>query len=356
MKYNKYTVVLDTNLLGRFKNDKLDITNYAYFSISKEMFLNLIKFLKDNTLIKNVNIAIPKIVFEELIRQQIERYVNDLKNLRETFDRFKELPGFALEVPEFDYETYLRDKIQAFIGKYEIIELDYPENAILPNLIKRALEKKKPFYKKGKNDSGFKDAIVWESLIQYAQKNEKQNYILVSNDTDFDCEELKNEFIERTECELEIKKSLFGTKSLFDEIKQLNLDFKFFENIYNETFRESVKHLLENNYYEINTWDGTYNILNIDIGDYIYDINRGKSGTYELTIPITVEHETFYTDYVALNILKDPFQYYATDTSGGLVKLEVEKSDNKVFLLNVTFEGISLIGDSNLQKTPLSYE
>lgn len=356
MKDNRYTIVIDTNLLGKFKGDKLDVTKYAYFPVSKETFINLIKFLKDTTLLDNVDIAIPKIVLEELIRQQIEGYNIDLKNIMNRFDRFKGLPDYNLNVPKFDYETYLRNKAKAFMGKYKIIELDYPENTTLPGLIKRVLEKKKPFYKKRGTDSGFKDAIIWESLIQYAQKNKERDYILGSNDNDFDSEELKKEFIERTECKLAIKKNLFEVKSFFDETKQLDFDFKFFENIYNKTFRESIKKLLEKNYHRINTSEGTYNILSIDLLNYIYDINRVKSGTYELIISIEVEHETPYTDYIASGILNNELQYYAIDTSDGLVKLEIEKSDNKVFLLNVTFEDVSLIGDFNIQKTPLNYE
>lgn len=66
MNFEKYIIVLDTNVLGSYKDNSLITTNFKYLSICKNIFISLISFLKDSVLTQNISIAIPKIVIEEL--------------------------------------------------------------------------------------------------------------------------------------------------------------------------------------------------------------------------------------------------------------------------------------------------
>lgn len=351
MKNSRYTIVFDTNMLGTFSSGNLKVDDFGDLSISKEVFNGLIKFLQDNKILDNVKLAVPKIVFEELISQQIVIYNESIKNFNESFNKFKRLLGqdFKFYNTE-EYKDYLEQKAKAFAEKYRITIIDYPENDILPDLIRRALNKEKPFYKNGK-DSGFKDAIIWESLIKFAKENKKQNYILFSNDSDLNCEELKEEFSKRTKCDLEIKNSLGEIKPFLDDIYKMNLNFEYFNRVYNQTFIANLTSLIENHYKYIILEGRPYNILSISLGNYIYDMDYNKvNNRYEITIPMTIEHETFYTPYV---ILDELYEYYAEASSSGFVKLIVEEKENKKLLIDICFKDVSLFGNSHLKEVNL---
>jgi len=94
MGSQRYSIIVDTNILGYYKDNKLVCTNFKYLAISKEIFLGLVKFLSDNGLVGNISIVVPKVVVDELKRQQEREYVVQLDKLKETFSRFAELTGF----------------------------------------------------------------------------------------------------------------------------------------------------------------------------------------------------------------------------------------------------------------------
>jgi len=146
-----------------------------------------------------------------------------------------------------EYKDYLEQKAKAFAEKYRITIIDYPENDILPDLIRRALNKENPFIKMEKI-AVLRMQLSGNLLLNLQKKNKKQNYILFSNDSDLNCEELKEEFSKRTKCDLEIKNSLGEIKPFLDDIYKMNLNFEYFNRVYNQTFIANLTSLIENHY------------------------------------------------------------------------------------------------------------
>ena len=76
----------------------------------------------------------------------------------------------------------------------KIKELKFPNNNRLPSIIDRACNKKPPFGGKEKNsDKGFKDVLLWESIIEYKENNKSEKIILYTNDNIFNSE-IEEEF------------------------------------------------------------------------------------------------------------------------------------------------------------------
>ena len=317
------------------------------------MFVGLIKFLKDNGLMGNIRVVVPKIVFEELKKQQKDSYVGQLEKLRGTFAKFEDLMGFKLEIPEVDYAKHLDDKSIAFISKYGIIQLDYPDKLVFPKLITKVLNREKPFYKKQSDkDAGFKDALIWESILDYALKNKDQNVILFTRDPDFQDEKLLDEFKATTGTELKVIDKLSDMKAFIDETQKLDLYFAFIRNSFNQRFRDALCGVLRDNCFEIAVSGERFRILDFGIGNELLDMNLVDKDVYELSVVIRVLHETFYTGYGVVDEIYEP---YEEEELSGVAVLSVEKTkENKILFKDIRFEGFELIGSEKIARIDLS--
>jgi hypothetical protein len=103
-----------------------------------------------------------------------------------------------------------------------------PSNIRFDSIVKRAFEKRPPFEgSEGGSDKGFKDALLWESILEYNSIHQELNMILYSSDKLF-CDELIHEF--KSECQTsEIK--IFGKNQesgLIEELESIALNIDSF--------------------------------------------------------------------------------------------------------------------------------
>lgn len=347
MASQKYSIIVDTNMLGYYKRDNLICSNFNYLAVCKEMFLGLIRFLKDNGLTQNISIVVPKVVFEELKKQQEKSYLTQLIKLKGSFSKYADLPGFNLEIPDLNYSKHLEQKSGGFVSKYGITQLDYPDNGVLPKLISRVLNREKPFYKKESNkDSGFKDALIWESILDYAERHKEEEIIFLTKDTDFKDAKLSQEFKERTGRDLKVIDNLTDIKTFLDETQQLNLDFAWIRNSFSQTIRETLYRVLRENFDGIAVNGCLFRVRDFRVGKDLIDINRTDKGRYELRVMIRVRHETTYTGYGVVDDIYEPYEEYE---SAGVALLNVEKTEKgELILAGMKFEGIELIGNKEI--------
>jgi len=110
----------------------------------------------------------------------------DIRRLTEASFEFSEVPAF--DDFQSGYEEYLLGKF----GDNSLI-LEYP-NVSHSNVAKRAIEKKKPFKKSG---DGYRDTLVWESILQVLSRNDRPDVVFVSNNrSDFwDGEQLASDLL-----------------------------------------------------------------------------------------------------------------------------------------------------------------
>jgi len=352
MKAKKYYVIIDTNQLGRYSsNNRLICKDLNFIAIQKDLFQSFVLFIKKNSLTKQVKIVIPKMVFEELKKQQV-RYFNSciqkMKNIAERLEAF----NVKYDIPTIDYEKHLDIKISAFIGKYDIDVPDFPNNQVFPKLVNKVLNKEKPFYKKGGKDAGFKDAIIWESILEYAEHHKDGDYIFHTADKDFDCPELKSEFNDKTGRDINIISKLSEIKEYMDKVLQLKLGLDFIVSSFTETFQNNLYRLLIENFYQIVIDDEIYNIFDFGQGFKLLDISSLPNNMYEMLISFNVIHETPYTGYGVVDEIYTP---YEANTQEGLLLLKVKrKADNRIILEGHKFIDIDLVGNSEIPKIILS--
>jgi hypothetical protein len=169
------SIVLDSNVLF---SRELDFSK----AIFKENLTNIIDEIESNDLYETIQILIPEIVIQELYHKQNERYeeqFNIIKNIK--FHNFDILYDEKYEQTSNDIFSKNIEEVTHSLVK--IIILPYPENNILENIIKRAILKKAPFEGKSKeSDKGFKDVIIWETLLRYKREHATDSIILYSND------------------------------------------------------------------------------------------------------------------------------------------------------------------------------
>lgn len=196
-----FSVVIDTNTIY--------VGKHYNFKIIEAFNKNLIKLIEDissNKLNSYVTILLPDIVIYELINQQSEAYYKKMNEL----DKFK-FPDFEVKKKD-DYEEHFKryadTKISEISSKYKIkIErIPLPLNADLGKIISMAINKEAPFEGKDKeSDKGFKDVILWESLVQYKKSHKNEQMILCSSDNIFKNKDLNLKY------EKEFGESIFIT-------------------------------------------------------------------------------------------------------------------------------------------------
>lgn len=246
MSCNKYLIVFDTNILYVPYKDRADFTTF-YFNST---FKNIIDKIEELDLYEHVKVGVPTVVWEEMIKQKNEAYNSKIQDIQQKTSKFQfPFHRFIQEKDEVDYNKYLLEQVRQYrenLSKrlVKIVDLNLPSNHRFDSIIKRAFEKRPPFEgTEGNSDKGFKDALLWESILEYKFNNTDVNIILYTNDKLF-CDELVDEF--KKECQgSDIL--IFGKNQESKLVKELETIARKIDKF---SYIEDIEDELEN----INTW------------------------------------------------------------------------------------------------------
>ncbi len=188
MNSDKTLILMDTNKIRSMFGKS---PRYDSFGFDHE-FKTLKNFIEENSLSENIILAVADMTLQELLVQKKKAYEKDKVDLISASKRLKTLknisiPDFDLPDDSFDCVEYLNPKVTMFLQENSITTIkieDGKKASVLDSLVQGVIESKPPF-KVGKN-SGFKDAIIWETLIKHSIKNGCSNVILFTHDKDFD--------------------------------------------------------------------------------------------------------------------------------------------------------------------------
>jgi hypothetical protein len=187
----KTLIVFDTNSLR--STDGGEVV-YSSFTFGKAYdFIN--GFIVENKLQDDVFIAVSALVIDEIKIQMERSYKTDLQRLIETKRRMNGLPHITNEligIPDSDFNCsdYVEKKAKQYLENNKHVKLlnfsvDQSEQ-ILKSLIRRAHKNKPPFFKTSKNsDAGFKDSVIWETLLNFKEIEKYNKVILVTKDEGF---------------------------------------------------------------------------------------------------------------------------------------------------------------------------
>lgn len=200
-------IVFDTNILYNSS------TNYSDFSFNKNIDL-IIDFLQKEELTDKCSILIPKIVIDELKQQLKEHFYEDYKKIQDLSKRLGKICNIIWNIDIDKYEEYMDQKIESYLDQKNVKIIDVCSDNSFKRILDKALKKNPPFEGiEKKSDKGFKDAVIWHSLIEYSVQY-GGIYIFYTNDNIF----LNNkEYLSKDFEETEYRKVVFF--QTIDEIR-----------------------------------------------------------------------------------------------------------------------------------------
>lgn len=195
MKYD-YFIIFDTNVLYHAYDKRGDFTVFKF----NNTYENIVGIINQLDIYDKVTLVIPIVVWNEMKNQIINAHEEKLKQIKQLLERFN-FP--EIKVEEIKIENY-SDYIEPVIQNYKktlssdinkVIDLSIATNNRYDSIVQRAFSKRPPFEGKDrKSDKGFKDTLLWESIIEFAENKQDCKIIYYSKDNIFN-EELEKEFI-----------------------------------------------------------------------------------------------------------------------------------------------------------------
>lgn len=301
MSYNlKTLIVFDTNSL---RSTEAGEVAYSFFAFGKP-YQVLEDYIIEKELSDDIHLAIPSWAIEELKDQKQRQYKTDIKDFQKLAKRLSGLPHIPeIALPEhddFDCQTYVHAKAFEYLKTKNIKLLEIKEeiaSAVLQSMMTRVMKedtKKAPFASSGKyKDAGFKDNVVWESLMNFEEVNHYDKVIFLTKDGDY-----KN-------CEFEFKakweRFITIEKDEYNVITEIEKDYgNYIENkmIYEYAQKEYFDDYLKDFFTASTHIDfmGTeLKIENYKIEEYCNSVEMTADEDGEFTMPLITSIVMVYT-------------------------------------------------------------
>lgn len=225
-------IILDTNMVIPGKNKIYDFSKLYLKDYEKTL-----QSIKYSDVEDHVKIFFPRIVFLELLSHHKRELTEEIYKWKKHSKRFENIGEIEIEgFNEFNVDETCASIEKFYEKELNIIEIPEDRNKLFSDILKCSIEKIPPF-EVDKSDKGFKDTILFFSIIEFANKNRGfEKYILFSKDKIFKNEEeyFKDLFKRETNKNLEIINdkdmiTLINEEfNLFKELKEYLKD-EFFE-------------------------------------------------------------------------------------------------------------------------------
>ena len=193
----EYFVIFDTNTLYHSYEKKTDFSSFSFSGT----YENVIGFINQLDIYERVTVVIPDVVWKEMECQIIEAHQTKIIEFRDRTRKYL-FPEIVLEDKgDINYSDYIHPIIEAYKTNLAsdiniVIDLPIASEVRYRSIVKRAFEKRPPFEGKDKkSDKGFKDALLWESIMEFAAQHNTAKFIYYSKDNIFG-KELEDEFSE----------------------------------------------------------------------------------------------------------------------------------------------------------------
>ena len=217
-------VYIDTNIIRTNPSWEKD------FSVlnPKGDFQKLLDLIEIENLKDKIDIGIPETVLLEFQKSKKENFSQKFSSFKSNiplFDKMECCDFTQLKLPDddFDYQDYIKkiiDNLNNDKNNIKLLKINWDNSKeILQVIYNKAIDNKLPFEKNKGNgkDKGFKDNLIWETIIQNAKETDYKNYFFLTENTNDFNSDLESEFGERVEKNIKIL-------STYDQIeKELNL-------------------------------------------------------------------------------------------------------------------------------------
>ncbi|WP_407421248.1 PIN domain-containing protein [Methanobrevibacter sp.] len=272
-------IIVDTNVFTPSKNKTRDLSKLPldeYYKILKTLELNDLKY--------EIDILFPEIVLLELISHHKTRMYDDLKQLAKFNREFANFENIQIEgYSDFDVENYCEELKEKYFKELKIINIPSQKDKLFESILGMSLYKMPPFIN-GKSDKGFKDSILFLSILKFAETKIYDKYLLFSKDNGF----IENK--KKLESQFQNHVKQFRKFDNYDKLeiikgknimKYIDEEFKLFKDL-----REYISH------HFFNILDEQYeNAMNIEINKMDYDIDECELNEDDTTIHQLDENE-----------------------------------------------------------------
>ena len=189
----KTLIVFDTNVLRDMLGKEVVYNSFTFGKSYNE----LDTFIKESGLEEYVTLSVSTMVIEELKNQKKRAYKQDIANLKEIVKRLEGLPHIpenSIPIPDEDFDcgVFIEQNATAYIAANNVNALVYKEEhtlSILNNMVQKVVTTDKPqspFAISGPyKDAGFKDGIIWETLMHFDMVLDYDKVIFLSKDGDY---------------------------------------------------------------------------------------------------------------------------------------------------------------------------
>ncbi|MDR0462540.1 MAG: PIN domain-containing protein [Christensenellaceae bacterium] len=189
---SKLVIIPDTNFIREHTSD----------------FIEVLKVLK-----KHGDVFMSEITIEERIAQERIEIRRDYAKIEEVKSKYSHIADVSFKQ---SLEDRIKTRVETLLKNYKsvigdnIIKFDKSEKEF-SLVLERAYDKIPPFSQssqgdKNPSDKGFKDTLLWFSLLRYFEKERGKEVILITNDNGFikNAEYLQKEFADITGCKIQI--------------------------------------------------------------------------------------------------------------------------------------------------------
>ncbi len=276
MSYNlKTLIVFDTNALRSIEAGKVA---YSFFSFGKA-YNEISQFIKSKRIDTYVTLAVSTMVIDELKQQKQRQYREDIQQLQEIVKRLTGLPHIpegCILIPEesFDCGAYIEEQANNYIQTNGINVLVYKDEhapSMLKNMLSKVVGLDKPrspfaITSKTYNDAGFKDSVIWETLMHYEKISDFDKIFFLTRDGDYK-ENCVSDFKDKWNKHIQIEKD---ENRVIAELERDYKNFIEYKQFYlyteKEYFRKYLQQQLnEKTYIQL---DEEYTIENYTIHNY----------------------------------------------------------------------------------------
>lgn len=183
----EYFVVFDTNILFQPYEKKADFTTFSF----NATFKNVIDLINELDIYEKVKVAIPAVTWKEMTRQIIDAHEKKIGEFKSYVEKWI-LPEYSVKEQAIeDYPLYIAKAVQSYRDEIStslntIIELPIPSDGRFKGIVRRAFNKAPPFGGKEKNsDKGFKDVLLWESILEFVLSHPHADILFYTKDNGF---------------------------------------------------------------------------------------------------------------------------------------------------------------------------
>ena len=186
----KIAIILDTNVFTYSRKRINDLSQ-----LPLDDYYKILKTLELNDLMDEITIFFPEIVLLELLHHLEIKLLNKCNVLEKIQFELQNFEEITIENNNLDIENFCENLKNKYFEELNIIPIPDDRNKLFNEILDMSINKNPPFVE-GSSDKGFKDAILFLSLLKFAEDNKFNQYILFSKDGGFlnNIKELQEKF------------------------------------------------------------------------------------------------------------------------------------------------------------------